>query len=856
MAEYVKHTGGSVAGKSKQPYDAMVYKDADSGYTIAVDGNGNVIKKVLSSANTDDVVIQAAIDSVTTGTVYVAYATYTIAVRIDIGENVNLEFDHNTIVQPATDIDMFYVKNGSRISGCKINVRSIVSYSSSCIVVDGVEKLKPAYETNSSVQIENIWFDNNEYTGTAIYFKSTEVVGSGYIYGVVVDKVRIYMFDYGIRLNRTGAPVVNWINGNHFSNIFSSFTRRLIYMESDTPDGRHLDTNMFTTINVQTGGTPDPSIPIIYISGSWNVFKDMMLFDWNVAWGDEVVLDANSKYNYVECNTGGTPYIIDYGTDNFGFYPNIHQIASDLDITGDLKVTRLGIGVTPSYLSHIKGTTATDLPTYSAEFLDADNWTSTDWTGSWAAGWTHPVGTIETISLNDGGTGYTALDVLTVVQVGGSLGTVRVDTVDGSGVIQTCTRIDKGSGYTVANGLATTGGTGTGGKINILTINNTTILSHDHLAVIATKYQIAYTVTGRTAGTFNVTFGGFTRFYLNSTGSWSVYAASTGVLRIIPTETFDGTIVISIKSVTAASTPVCVLTNSAGSVICEQRIGNVNTNVLLGRAAGSFVTTGSNNILFGPEAGYNIMGGYNNIAIGYRSLYGDPFTLYNIAIGNETLYNNLGGTSMVAVGYQAGYNNTIGYNNVYIGYYAGKNTNQKADAVNTICLGANTFTDRSNQIVIGNHSVVETQLRGSVYVGSTSTTAHTQPTARMHLPAGTTGAGTGPLKFNAGPVTTVPEAGLFEFDGSDYFVTIGSDRFKLVLATDINSGTAATITAGNTYVDVTHSLAATPTKVRVTPTTNLGTRSFWVDTKGAATFRININSSDAIDHTFDWEAEV
>ena len=71
-----------------------------------------------------------------------------------------------------------------------------------------------------------------------------------------------------------------------------------------------------------------------------------------------------------------------------------------------------------------------------------------------------------------------------------------------------------------------------------------------------------------------------------------------------------------------------------------------------------------------------------------------------------------------------------------------------------------------------------------------------------------------------------------------------------------STGTAATITAGNTYVDVTHSLAATPTKVRVTPTTNLGTRSFWVDTKEATTFRININSSDIIDHTFDWEAEV
>lgn len=69
-------------------------------------------------------------------------------------------------------------------------------------------------------------------------------------------------------------------------------------------------------------------------------------------------------------------------------------------------------------------------------------------------------------------------------------------------------------------------------------------------------------------------------------------------------------------------------------------------------------------------------------------------------------------------------------------------------------------------------------------------------------------------------------------------------------------GTNATIAAGNTYVDVTHDLQNTPTKITVTPTTNIGTRSFWVDTKGASTFRININSSDSIDHTFDWEAEV
>lgn len=78
-------------------------------------------------------------------------------------------------------------------------------------------------------------------------------------------------------------------------------------------------------------------------------------------------------------------------------------------------------------------------------------------------------------------------------------------------------------------------------------------------------------------------------------------------------------------------------------------------------------------------------------------------------------------------------------------------------------------------------------------------------------------------------------------------------RYKIWSEKNIKWGTA-TVSAGNTYVDVSHSVGATPTSVQVTPTTNLGARAFWVSDKGASTFRINIDSTDIIDHTFDWEA--
>ena len=70
----------------------------------------------------------------------------------------------------------------------------------------------------------------------------------------------------------------------------------------------------------------------------------------------------------------------------------------------------------------------------------------------------------------------------------------------------------------------------------------------------------------------------------------------------------------------------------------------------------------------------------------------------------------------------------------------------------------------------------------------------------------------------------------------------------------------ATITAGNTYVDVPHGLGAAfnISKVRITPRDDLGGRSFWVEehpTDPATYFRIYISSTDTVDHTFNWYAE-
>jgi len=68
-----------------------------------------------------------------------------------------------------------------------------------------------------------------------------------------------------------------------------------------------------------------------------------------------------------------------------------------------------------------------------------------------------------------------------------------------------------------------------------------------------------------------------------------------------------------------------------------------------------------------------------------------------------------------------------------------------------------------------------------------------------------------------------------------------------------NSG-EVTIPADSTYVDVTHGLDITPdiNKIRITPKDNLNGRDYWISDVNSSTFRINISSSDSVDHTFGW----
>ena len=171
-----------------------------------------------------------------------------------------------------------------------------------------------------------------------------------------------------------------------------------------------------------------------------------------------------------------------------------------------------------------------------------------------------------------------------------------------------------------------------------------------------------------------------------------------------------------------------------GYVVAEG-MSKGNSNIAIGRAAMRYRDDGDYNVFIGEAAGCiysNSLPGQPGefIGVGFQNpadvLGGAAAGHYNVGIGGEALRNFLGSDS-VAIGYRAG-GALVGtaaasMPNVCIGHNAGYHVSQKADANNSIAIGAETFTTKDNQAVLGNSSVVETVLRG-VQLGTVFTVAN------------------------------------------------------------------------------------------------------------------------------------
>jgi hypothetical protein len=201
------------------------------------------------------------------------------------------------------------------------------------------------------------------------------------------------------------------------------------------------------------------------------------------------------------------------------------------------------------------------------------------------------------------------------------------------------------------------------------TTGSTTALTTSLAAVSGNSYQIVYTITGRTAGTIIISFGGTSTGTQSVSGTFYNRTSSTSVLIITPTTDFDGTVVISVKQITAGSATTTFQNSSATANIEVRASGVSTTNTFIGLSSGRYnVTGGTQNTSLGSGALASVLQGNNNTAIGYNA--GQNITTG----GSNTLIGSNAGQSII-----------FANNNTLIGQGAGQSI---ASASGTTIVGS------------------------------------------------------------------------------------------------------------------------------------------------------------------------
>jgi hypothetical protein len=254
---------------------------------------------------------------------------------------------------------------------------------------------------------------------------------------------------------------------------------------------------------------------------------------------------------------------------------------------------------------------------------------------------------------------------------------------------------------------------------------STTTLTSTLAGVVNNFYQITYTVTGRTAGSFTIAFGGFTSSALTATGAVGPRATTTDTLVITPTSDFNGTIVLSIRVISASSASV-TFTSSGGTVTNQIRISSLASNTFIGLNAGQRNTTGANNSFIGTNAGFNNTTGANNTFVGVTAGFNNTTGASNSFVGTNAGQNNTTGSTNSFFGVSAGQNNTTGITNSFFGVSAG---GANTTGSNNLYIGANAgvfittgdlnvFVGRSSGQSISNGTTALTIANNSVFLGA------------------------------------------------------------------------------------------------------------------------------------------
>jgi len=363
------------------------------------------------------------------------------------------------------------------------------------------------------------------------------------------------------------------------------------------------------------------------------------------------------------------------------------------------------------------------------------------------------------------------------------------------------------------------------------TTGDTTALTTSLAAISGTIYQFVYTITGRTTGSITIAYGGISIANIISTGNFGRVATATTSLSITPTTDFNGTIVLSIKVVTAGSSLINTR-NSAG--IISNEIRSYPTNFYIGVDSGKYNTLATSNIGIGYQTLVDNVVGQNNIAIGYQALNrniasdniafgyraGNSITTgtSNILFGTNSAVSMTTGFSNIAFGFQSGLALSTGSENIVIGISAGQSLNTGTrnylagrsaggnitSGINNIAIGTEALLQTgtaSNNIGIGERAGAYTSAYSSVvpsnciYIGASCFSGSTAPSNEIVIGSTTSTIGLGSNTTMIGNSNTITTA----------------LRGRLILGTTTDSGSYQLDVNGTARVSGTSTLTGSVT---------------------------------------------
>lgn len=288
------------------------------GVTLAVAASNSSAKSKASAdyicdGQADDVQIQAAIDALSGGDVYLFEGTYSTSAKITVSSDVHLHLSNGSKIAPASNIDVVEVQVRARLSGGEIDVSGLGAggFTNSAILIDGTQyfgvNLAKMQKNPLVSDIKISGFESGTtFGGNAIYLDCT-ANDDDILFTVFRDIVIRGRFEYGIKATLTTGFSAD-LSANVFDGFIISGVKNYVYSSgAGNFDGNRFDNFIIEGEGLSgiTGFTIVGDNNIIHAS-LWDYGSNTMLNFTSATQGNKAVLAF----------AGGNNVVLDEGSNN------------------------------------------------------------------------------------------------------------------------------------------------------------------------------------------------------------------------------------------------------------------------------------------------------------------------------------------------------------------------------------------------------------------------------------------------------------------------------------------------------------------------------------------------------------